>query len=183
MPTCNGHKPMTIILQGAYFLPSVSCLNCAGCSILIKDRACVLHGAHSQCLFLSSVPQIHGLYQLNASALINPPKLHANVTTPSMDINKLHRKLSHLNFHTLQEMVSKGTVSGLAIDSNSKSNFCILCIKGKASYLPFPKESKTTYTKYDEKIVTDLWGLHKLYPWVERTMPHSIMIWQQAKTM
>ena len=75
-----------------------------------------------------------------------------------MDINELHRKLGHLNFCTLEEMVSKGSVSGLAIDPNSKSTFCTLCIKGKASRLPFLKESKTTYTKYGEKIVTDLWG-------------------------
>ena len=109
-----------IILQGAYFLPSmaftlisVSCIDHACCSILIKDGACILCGACPQCLFLRSVPQIHGLYHLDPSALVNPPKLHINIATPSMDINELHRKLSHLNFCTLQKMVSKGTVQWL----------------------------------------------------------------------
>ena len=63
MPTCNGYKPMTITLQGAYFslnmaftLISISCLDHAGCSIHIEDGACILCDARPQHLFLSSVP-------------------------------------------------------------------------------------------------------------------------------
>ena len=69
LPTCSGHKPMTVTLQGVYYAPnmaftliSVLCLDHAGCSVLVKDNACVIHGAQPERKFLGSVPHIHGLY-------------------------------------------------------------------------------------------------------------------------
>ena len=49
LPTCLDHKLMTVTLQGIYYAPcmaftliSISCLHCAGCSVLIEDNACVM---------------------------------------------------------------------------------------------------------------------------------------------
>ena len=51
LPTCSGHKPMMVTLQGVYYTPnmaftliSVSCLDHTGCSVLIKDNTCVICG-------------------------------------------------------------------------------------------------------------------------------------------
>ena len=75
-----------------------------------------------------------------------------------MNINELHHRLGHLNFQTLQEIISKGAISGLEIDTKLTDEFCTSCVQGKASQYPFPHESKTKFTKYREKIITDLWG-------------------------
>ena len=55
-------------------------------------------------------------------------------------------------------MVTKGIISGIKIDTKSTTDFCKSCIQGKAQQQPFPKESKTKYNTYREKIITDLWG-------------------------
>ena len=81
-----------------------------------------------------------------------------NIVDAPMDINDIHQKLGHLYYQTLHEMISKGAVSGLKIDKASIKEYCTSCVQGKASILPFPNESKTMYTKYSEKIVTDVWG-------------------------
>jgi hypothetical protein len=55
-------------------------------------------------------------------------------------------------------MIARNAISGVEVDSTSEPEFCKVCVQGKASRLPFPKESQTKFTKYGEKVVTDLWG-------------------------
>ena len=83
---------------------------------------------------------------------------HANTTDIPMDIDELHHKLGHLNLQTLQEMVAKGIISGIKINTKSTSNLCKSCIQGKAHQQPLPKESQMKYLTYREKIIIDLWG-------------------------
>jgi hypothetical protein len=55
-------------------------------------------------------------------------------------------------------MVEKGVVTGINLDLNSKLVFCETCIQAKAPRKPFPKESKTEYHAYGDKVVADIWG-------------------------
>jgi hypothetical protein len=55
-------------------------------------------------------------------------------------------------------MVEKGMVTGINLDLNSKPEFCEACIKANATRKPFPKESKTEYKAYGDKVVADVWG-------------------------
>ena len=55
-------------------------------------------------------------------------------------------------------MVEKGMVTGINLDMMSKPEFCEACIKAKATHKLFPKESKTEYKSYGDKVVSDLWG-------------------------
>jgi hypothetical protein len=55
-------------------------------------------------------------------------------------------------------MVKEGMVTGIEVDLDSKPEFCEVCVKAKADRKPFPKKSETVYTKYGEKVVSDLWG-------------------------
>ena len=55
-------------------------------------------------------------------------------------------------------MVKNGAVEGVELDLSSTSTFCDACMQGKAHRRAFPKRSERTYTKYGEKVVTDLWG-------------------------
>ena len=136
----------------------VSCLDHAGCSLLIEDEICIIQGPHPKHAILGSVLLVHGLYQMLLSTLVNPPKLHhVNITNSPMSINELHHCLSHLNFHTLQEMVSKGVVTGVMLNS-STADFCSTCIQEKAHHQAFPKESQTTFMVYGEMVIVNLWG-------------------------
>jgi hypothetical protein len=55
-------------------------------------------------------------------------------------------------------MVEKGMVTGINLDLLSKPEFCEPCIKAKATRKSFPKESKTEYKAYGDKVVADVWG-------------------------
>ena len=50
-------------------------------------------------------------------------------------------------------------VTRIDLDTTSKAKFCETCIKVKATHKPFPKESKTKYKTYSDKVVSDVWGL------------------------
>ena len=52
----------------------------------------------------------------------------------------------------------KGMVTGIKLDTSSKSDFCEICVKAKPARKPFPKESITEYKTYRAKVVTDVWG-------------------------
>ena len=55
-------------------------------------------------------------------------------------------------------MVRKGAVEGVDLDSSPVPTFCEACVRGKAHRKVFPKISNTTYSRYGEKVVTNLWG-------------------------
>ena len=142
----------------AFTLISVSCLDCAGCSLQIEDKVCVICGPRPKRAPIGAVPLIRGLYCINPSSLVNPPIHHANAANTPMSINELHHRLGHLNFRTLYEMVSKGVIIRITLKKSSEAEFCSACIQGKAHRKAFPKESETTYTVYGDKIVVNLWG-------------------------
>ena len=54
--------------------------------------------------------------------------------------------------------ISKGYITGIDLDTNSKPEFCDACAKAKVARQPFLKESKTRATKYGECVHWDLWG-------------------------
>lgn len=49
-------------------------------------------------------------------------------------------------------------VTRINLDLSSKPEFCEPCIKAKATCKSYPKESKTEYKAYNDKVVTDVWG-------------------------
>jgi hypothetical protein len=66
--------------------------------------------------------------------------------------------MGHVNHEDLQRMVENGMVTGINLDMSLKPEFCEACIKAKATRKPFPKESKTEYISYGDKVVSDVWG-------------------------
>ena len=56
--------------------------------------------------------------------------------------------------------VSKGFITGIELDAESKPDFCEACAKAKSAKQPFSKESKTRATNYGERVHWDLcqWG-------------------------
>ena len=73
-----------------------------------------------------------------------------------MSINDLHQRMGHVNHEDLRRMVEKRMVTGINLDEMSKAEFCETCVKAKATRKPFPKESKTEFKAYGNKIVSDV---------------------------
>ena len=55
-------------------------------------------------------------------------------------------------------MVEKGMVTSIDLDMLSKPGFCKAYIKLKSVRKPFPKQSKTEYKNYGDKVVDNVWG-------------------------
>ena len=167
LPTRDNETGPPITLMRVYYAPqmaftliSVACLDKAGCSLTIEDGECVLRSPRPYRTMLGSVPRVDNLYRISSSAIQapDPPRLYANVTDGPISINELHRRMGHVNFQTLREMVREGTVEGVELDSTPASSFCEACVQGKAHRKAFPKVSEASYSRYGEKVVTDLWG-------------------------
>ena len=86
------------------------------------------------------------------------PTHTANVAERQISINELHRRMGHVNHEDLRRMVVKGMITGINLDMLSKADFCESCIKAKATRKSFPKESKSEYKTYGDKVVSDVWG-------------------------
>jgi hypothetical protein len=162
----NGNQKSTsITLKEVYYSPimaftliSVSCVDRAGFSLFIKGGICEIRTSASKVIGL--IPQTRGLYRISDSRtrMSYPPTHTASVADKQISINELHRRMGHVNHEDLHRMIEKGMVTGVNLDTSSKVEFCKSCIKAKATRKPFPKESKSEYKAYGDKVVTDVWG-------------------------
>ena len=158
----NGdQKPTQITLMNVYYSPnmaytlmSVSCVDQAGYSVTIKGGTCIIRSPKSK--IIGQIPLSQGLYRISKSDLKTYHS--ANSVSQTLSITELHRKMGHINHEDLRRLIKDGMVTGLNVDLNSKPEFCEACIKAKSDRKPFPKKSNTTYSKYGEKVVADLWG-------------------------
>ena len=118
----------------AFTLVSVACLDKAGCSLTIEDGQFIVCSPRPFCTILGSVPRVDNLYRLNSSTIHgpDPPKHYANMASGLISIDELHHHMGHVNFQTLSEMVCKGDVEGVELDSSPTSTFCEACVRGKA---------------------------------------------------
>ena len=167
LPVRDGETGPPITLKRVYYAPkmaftlvSVACLDKAGCSLTIEDSECKIRSPRPNRTVLGSVPRVNNLYQLDSSVIQSPelPKHYANVANGPISINELHCRMGHVNFQTLREMVRKGAIEGVKLDSSPTPSFCEYCVRGKAHRKAFSKVSESSYSKYGEKVVTDLWG-------------------------
>ena len=105
---------------------------------------------------MAQIPESHGLYR---PTVANDAGLdHGNAAITKMTLMEAHQKLGHAVCAAVKSMVSKGLVTGIEIDSNSKEEFCEPCAKAKAARKPFPKESHTRASRFGERVHWDLWG-------------------------
>ena len=119
LPGNNGEEGPPIMLKRVYYAPkmafthvSVASLDKAGCSLIIEDGQCVIRSPRPYCTYLRCVPHINNLYRANSSTIHAPKatKLYANVASMPISLNELHRRMGHVNFQTLHEMVKSGTM-------------------------------------------------------------------------
>ena len=140
----------------AFTLISVSCIDRAGFSLVIKAGICEIRTSSSKTI--GRIPQARGLYRITDTKTPPRPTHTANTASKEISINELHRRMGHVNHEDLRQMVEKGMVTGIDLDVSSKAGFCETCVKAKATRKPFPKETKTEYKSYGDKVVSDVWG-------------------------
>jgi hypothetical protein len=159
----NGNqKPTLITLKEVYYSPimaftlvSVSCVDRAGFSLLIKGGTCEIRTSASK--VIGRIPQIRGLYRITDTKS-SPHSINTANVAKEISINDFHRRMGHVNHEDLRQMVEKGMVTGVELNTSSKAEFCETCVKSKATRKPFPKETKTEYKTYGDKVVSDVWG-------------------------
>ena len=70
-----------------------------------------------------------------------------------MSLTEAHKNLGHIYISAIKHVISKGFITRVDIDLNSKFEFCEACTKE-----PFPKESKTRAKNFRECVHWNLWG-------------------------
>jgi GAG-pre-integrase domain len=97
---------------------------------------------------VTTIPYMDGLYKLMSK---HPNKVETvNMASGKMSINEAHRKLGHIAHSTVKHTISKGFITGIELDNNSKPDFCEACAKAKLNRQPFPKESETRAEKFGD---------------------------------
>jgi hypothetical protein len=103
----NGNQKSTrITLKEVYYSPimvftliSVSCVDRAGFSLLIKGGFCEIRTAASK--VIGRIPQLRGLYRISSTTSSSHPTHTANVADKQISISELHRRMGHVNHEDL----------------------------------------------------------------------------------
>jgi hypothetical protein len=136
----------------AFTLISVRRLDIAGYTVTFSKGMCEISNKNGRTIAM--IPHSDGLYRISTSKETD----YANVTSSKISITEAHRKLGHISCGAITHAISKGYITGIDLDTNSKPEFCEACAKAKSARQPFPKESKTRAAKYGDRVHWDLWG-------------------------
>ena len=85
-----------------------------------------------------TIPLSDGLYRIIGKH--DKDRGVAAVASGKMLISKAHRKLGHLAYGAVTHAISKGYITGIDLDTNSKPEFCDACAKAKVARQPFLKD-------------------------------------------
>ena len=152
----NGAKCTKTILKEAIHAPdmaitliSVGQLDDVKCSTIFSDGMCTIRNL-SGCT-IATIPCTNSLYHVTAPE--DPPTInYVSIAMVKLTISEAHWKLSHIAPSAIKYMITKGHITSIQLDPESKPEFCEVCAKAKAAWQPFPKELETHATKYGECI-------------------------------
>ena len=138
-----------------FTLISVGQLDNAKCSTTFSDGMCTICNLSGRTM--ATIPCANSLYHVTAPE--DPPTVnYASIAMVKLTISEAHQKLGHIAPSAIKYMITKGHITAIQLDPESKPEFCEVCAKAKAAWQPFPKESGTHVTKYRERVHWDLWG-------------------------
>ena len=157
----NGAKRTNTILKEAIHAPDmaftlilVGRLDDVKCSATFSGGMCTICNLSGHTM--ATIPCTNGLYHVTAPE--DPSTVnYASIAMVKLTISKAHRKLGHIAPSAIKYTTTKGHITGIQLDPESKPEFCKACAKAKAAWQPFPKESETCAIKYREHIHWDLW--------------------------
>ena len=139
----------------AFTLISVGQLDDTKCSATFSSGMCTIRNPSGRTM--ATIPCANGLYHVTAPE--DPPTdNYVSIVMVKLTISEAHQKLGHIAPSAIKYAITKGHITGIQLDPESKPEFCEACAKAKAAWQPFPKESETCATKYGERVHWDLWG-------------------------
>ena len=158
----NGSTTMNMTFKNAVHAPdmaftliSISRLDKAGYQVNFNKGMCKILNPKGQ--VIATIPHADGLYRVTATKSSSSGNCAATASG-KMSISEAHRKLGHLAYGAIGHAISKGYITGIELDGDTKPEFCEACAKAKSARQPFPRESKTRATKYGDRVHWDLWG-------------------------
>lgn len=133
-------------------LLSVSSLVKMGFNVVFQTGLCEIKFGNKQVAVADSVG---GLYKLRAAHKVNSAdEIHHKVGC----IHQWHRLLGHRDPEAIKKMQAEGLIEDLKIVECGVRMSCEVCLKGKATRLPFPKKSKSKSKAPGDLIHTDVCG-------------------------
>ena len=123
----NGPRKTKVTFKNAIHAPSmalrlisISRLDKAGYSVLFSKGMCTIRDPKARTIAI--IPHSDGLYKLVANQSTKSET--ANTASTKMSINKAHRKLGHIAHSAIKHAITKGLITGIELDLDSKVEFC-----------------------------------------------------------
>ena len=158
LPTVNSTSDVVLNLHKVLFvakltknLLSVPAMALMGAEIRFdKDKCLVLKDGNE---FVIGCLLHDKLYSVNSNEYA---QVSASDSTASPEV--WHRRLGHLNYTYINQLMKKEMVDGMSYDSGTQTKNCETCVLGKMQKKPFPKQSQHRATKPYEIVHSDVCG-------------------------
>ena len=161
-----------------FCLISISCLNKAGCSLLIEDQQCIICGPQPKHTVIGSVPLIQGLYRATSSITSPKPNLQLNLNSSHpTTLDDLYCKLRHIgDIKTYLKSLITALSPGLTLTSQQNLNSVLHAFRGKLSGNLFLKKVKLSTPNMEKKLLWTFGDQLKLSCWEETATTTFIII-------
>ena len=123
-------KNMICTPEMAFMLILISRLDKASYQVNFKKGMGTILNPKGQVIV--TIPHSKGLYKITATKLPKDGSCAA-VASGKMTISEAHRKLGHLAYGAINHAISKGYITGIQLETNSKPEFCKACAKAKSA--------------------------------------------------
>ena len=139
----NGNDTSKVLLREVLYAPcmgvtlvSISQVTDAGSSVLFHGDNCRIFDSSKA--ILGEIPKRNGLYQI----FMPRPQTsgYAGKAVEVLSIDELHRRMGHVGYDAVRQLMRKGLVRGVELDEESKPSFCASCEWGKGHRKAIQKE-------------------------------------------
>ena len=142
-------------------LLSVIFLTTARDYVVWLEKSTVTFSQGGDVLFTATVRPNLGLAFLDGTtargSLIHQRAQLASSSSAKLSPELLHRRLCHLSYSKIDQLINKGLVTGVAVQGNMPSDaVCEPCLAGKQHRDPFPKQASTWMTEPLSLVHSDL---------------------------
>ena len=146
----NGPDTTTILLKDVLHCPdmglmlvSIGKITNAGHKVIFRNTTCKIYDKKDK--VIGQITARNGLYRVDHQVAINVAM--AGEDQEVLTIKELHWHMGHIAPETARQMVSKGAIKGIEIDSASEIQQCNSCEYAKATQKPIKKSIKAPEQK------------------------------------
>lgn len=129
-------------------LISIGKVTDAGYNVIFRDsEAEVVDRSGNILITAKRESGLYYLHGLNNTQCKNAIELNVTTITPKENsLQDWHFRMGHLNVKVLKEAIKTGSIVGVKMEDSSDDFQCRVCLQGKMSRPPFPRESKRSTT-------------------------------------